>query len=53
LRGGYNFHADEMKLCAGAGVFATIGYLEGTLDYAFTDGGSLGSVNRLSMGLRF
>ncbi len=53
LRTGYNFNADELKLSAGAGVYAVIGNLQGTLDYAYTDGGFLGPVNRLSLGLRF
>jgi hypothetical protein len=53
LRSGYNFNADELKLSAGAGVFATIGGLQGTLDYAYTDGGSLGAVNRLTLGMKF
>jgi hypothetical protein len=53
LRSGYNFNADELKFSAGAGVFATIGEKQATVDYAFTDGGFLGAVNRVSLGVRF
>ena len=53
LRTGYNFNADEMKLSAGAGLFAAIGQTQGQVDYAFTDGGVLGTVNRLALGVRF
>jgi hypothetical protein len=53
LRSGYNFNADALKFSTGAGVFATVGGWQGTLDYAFTDGGALGAVNRLTLGLRF
>lgn len=53
LRGGYNFNADEMKLSAGAGVNAEIGRTKTTIDYAFTDGGALGSVHRVSLGMEF
>ena len=53
LRAGYNFNADELKFSAGAGLFATMGQVAGTLDYAYTDGGFLGAVHRLSLGLRF
>ncbi len=53
LRTGYNFTADVLHWSAGAGVYARFGQNQGTLDYAFTDGGSLGAVNRLSLGLRF
>jgi len=53
LRSGYNFNADEMKLSAGAGVYILVGSTQGTVDYAYTDGGALGAVNRLSMGIRF
>jgi len=53
LRSGYNFSADEMKFSAGAGLFANLGQREATVDYAFTDGGSLGAVNRLGIGVRF
>jgi len=53
LRGGYNFNADELKLSAGAGVLASIGHSKATIDYAFTDGGALGSVHRVSLGFEF
>jgi len=53
LRSGYNFGADEMNFSAGAGLFAKVGQTRLTVDYAYTDGGFLGSVNRLSMGWRF
>lgn len=53
LRTGYSFNASELKFSAGAGLYATVGPTRGTLDYAFTDGGALGSVHRLSLGLRF
>ncbi len=53
LRTGYNFNADALKFSAGAGVNAEIGGLRGTLDYAFTDGGFLGTINRVTLGVRF
>ena len=53
LRSGYNFNADALKFSAGAGVTAELGGLRGTLDYAFTDGGFLGPINRLTLGVRF
>ena len=53
LRGGYNFRADALKLSAGAGFVSEFAGLRGALDYAFTDGGFLGSVHRLSLGVRF
>jgi hypothetical protein len=53
LRGGYVFNSDALKLSAGVGVSAHIGTWSGTVDYAYTDGGPLGAVNRLSLGLRF
>ena len=53
LRGGYNFNADELKLSAGAGLFASIGQTKATVDYAYTDGGWLGGINRVSLGVRF
>lgn len=53
LRTGYNFNADALKLSAGAGVNAELGSWKGTLDYAYTDGGFLGPVNRLTLGVRF
>jgi len=53
LRGGYNFNADVLNFSAGTGVYAKIGQTRGTIDYAYTDGGSLGAINRLSLGFRF
>ena len=53
LRAGYNINADLLKLSAGAGFFAKIGSTQSTIDYSYTDGGSLGGVNRLSLGLSF
>ncbi len=53
IRGGYNFSADALKLSAGAGFNGTFGNLRGALDYAYTDGGPLGAVHRLSLGVRF
>jgi hypothetical protein len=53
LRGGYNFTADALKLSAGAGMFATLGGAKATVDYAYTDGGFLGGINRLALGMRF
>ena len=53
VRTGYNVNADEMKWSAGAGFYPTFGTTVGTFDYAFTDGGVLGAVHRLSLGARF
>ncbi len=53
LRSGYNFGADELNFSAGAGLFAKIGQTRLTVDYAYTDGGYLGGVNRVSLGWRF
>jgi hypothetical protein len=53
LRGGYDFNADVLKLSAGAGLYLKLGQTESTLDYAYSDAGDLGAVNRLSLGLRF
>jgi len=53
LRTGYNFNADALAFSAGAGFYADIGQSQATLDYAYTDGGFLGAVNRLSLGVRF
>ncbi len=52
LRGGYNFRADAMKLSAGAGFTREIGNLRTQIDYAYTDGGFLGAIHRLSLGVR-
>ncbi|HYM80168.1 MAG TPA: PorV/PorQ family protein [Candidatus Limnocylindria bacterium] len=53
LRTGYNFNSDALKFSAGAGVFAVLGGWQGTLDYAYTDGGPLGAINRVTLGMRF
>jgi hypothetical protein len=53
LRSGYNFNADQLKFSAGAGFASDFSSLRGTLDYAFTDGGSFGNIHRLSLGVRF
>ncbi len=53
LRTGYNFSADALKLSAGAGYMGDIGSYRGALDYAYTDGGYLGAVHRVSLGVRF
>ena len=53
LRSGYNLRADAMKFSAGAGFSGTFGDYRGSLDYAYTDGGPLGAVHRISLGLRF
>jgi long-subunit fatty acid transport protein len=53
LRSGYNINADELKLSAGVGIITRIGGTHSTIDYTYTDGGSLGAVNRLSLGFRF
>ena len=52
LRTGYNFRADAMKFSTGVGFASQFGSVRGTLDYAFTDGGPLGSIHRLSLGVR-
>lgn len=53
LRSGYNFGADALGFSAGAGLYAGIGQAQATIDYAWTHGGDLGGVNRLSLGIRF
>jgi hypothetical protein len=53
VRGGYNFNADALKLSAGAGFSGDVGGRRGAVDYAYTDGGPLGAVHRLSLGVRF
>jgi len=53
LRTGYNFNADELKFSAGAGLYLAVGQTQGTIDYAFTEGGPLGAINRLSLGVKF
>ena len=53
LRSGYNLRADALKFSAGAGFMGEFGTFRGALDYAYTDGGPLGAVHRISLGLRF
>jgi hypothetical protein len=53
LRSGYNFNADVMRFSAGLGVSMPMSLTQGSFDYTFTDGGPLGGVNRMSLGLRF
>jgi hypothetical protein len=53
LRTGYNFNADVMKLSAGLGLTLPVNLARGSFDYTYTDGGPLGSVNRMSLGFRF
>ena len=53
LRTGYDFNSDAMKFAAGAGFNAKLNNTQATIDYAYTDGGPLGAVNRLSLGMRF
>jgi hypothetical protein len=53
LRSGYNFNADALRFSAGMGVAIPVSQSQGSIDYAYTDGGPLGSVNRLSLGYRF
>jgi len=53
LRGGYNFNADEIQWSAGAGVVGDLSTVRGTVDYAYSDGGLLGAIHRVSLGVRF
>ena len=53
LRTGYNFNADVMRFSAGLGISMPMSLTLGSFDYTYTDGGPLGSVNRLSLGFRF
>lgn len=53
LRTGYNLRADALKFSAGAGFSGERDNLRGSLDYAYTDGGLLGSIHRVSLGMRF
>jgi hypothetical protein len=53
LRTGYNTDADLLKFSAGAGFVARFGSMRGNLDYAYTDGGILGAIHRLTFGVRF
>lgn len=53
LRSGYNFNADALKFSAGAGLFVNVGNALATVDYAWTEAGPLGDVQRVSLGFRF
>jgi hypothetical protein len=53
LRTGYDFNADQIKWSAGAGARATLGTTQGTVDYAFSDGGVLGGIHQFSLGVQF
>jgi hypothetical protein len=53
LRTGYKFNSDDLKFSAGTGFAGDFSSLHGTLDYAYTDGGFLGSIHRLSLGVTF
>jgi hypothetical protein len=53
LRTGCNLNADVMKFSAGAGFSVTFASMHGTVDYAYTDAGILGGINRLSLGVTF
>lgn len=53
LRTGYNFTADDLKLSAGAGFALDLSGTRGQLDYAYTDGGFLGAIHRVTLGVRF
>jgi hypothetical protein len=53
LRTGYNFNADVMRFSAGLGIAIPMSLSQGSFDYTFTDAGPLGSVSRMSLGLRF
>lgn len=53
LRSGYNFTADDLAFSAGAGFALDLGGTRGQLDYAYTDGGFLGAIHRMSLGVRF
>ncbi len=53
VRTGYDVNADEIKWSAGAGFYPEFGTVRGTLDYAYSDGGVLGGIHRVSLGGRF
>ena len=53
VRTGYDINASELKWSAGAGFYPEFGSVRGTLDYAYTDGGALGAIHRVSLGGRF
>jgi long-subunit fatty acid transport protein len=53
VRTGYDVNASELKWSAGAGFYPQFGTIHGTVDYAYTDGGALGAIHRVSLGGRF
>jgi hypothetical protein len=53
LRTGYNFRADALKFSAGAGFVTDLSAAKLNIDYAWTDGGPLGGVHRMTLGVRF
>ncbi len=53
LRTGYNFMADEMGIAAGFGANFMLGAAMAGLDYAFTDGNSLGGIHRWAIRVDF
>lgn len=53
LRSGYNFRADELKYSGGAGFAGRFRNMRGSVDYAFTDGGFLGAIHRMTLGVQF
>jgi hypothetical protein len=53
LRTGYNFRANELKFSGGAGFTGRARDMRGNVDYAFTDGGFLGLIHRVTLGVQF
>ena len=53
LRTGYDFNADEIKWSAGAGAKVPINTMRGSVDYSYSDGGLLGPIHQVSVGVRF
>ncbi len=51
LRAGHDFQADELGFSAGLGAAFEFGGRLGSLDYAWTQGGHLEAVHRVSLGL--
>lgn len=53
LRSGYNFMADELGLSAGFGANFMLGSALAGIDYAFTDGNTLGGIHRWAVRVDF
>ena len=53
LRAGWNPRSDEMAFSAGFGLRGTLAHRTLSLDYAYTDGNSLGRIDRFSLELEF